>query len=519
MSGPSEVGGPDLSTGVPESALAEGEMLEGQAGGESVLLARSAGELFAVGARCPHYGASLVDGLLVGTTVRCPLHHACFDLRSGDARCAPALDGLPTYEVNRVGGRVRVGARRASAAPPRREASPAEPRSIVIIGTGAAGNAAAEMLRRRGYAGRLTMIGAEREIPYDRPNLSKDYLAGTAPEEWIPLRSAAFYAERGIDLMLGARVTAIDAAAREVRTLQGSVAYDRLLLATGSEVVRLPLVTTNLPNVFYLRTLADSRAIRAAAERARGAVVVGSSFIALEVAAALRARGVAVDVVAPNRRPFERVFGPTLGDAITRLHQAHGVTFHFGETVQFVERDRVTLASGRRLAADMVVVGIGVRPSIALAQWAKLEIDDGVVVDEYLESSQPGIFAAGDIARYVDRRTGDRIRVEHWTTAERQGQAAARNMLGERVPYDDVPFFWSQHYDLVIRYVGHHETWDQIVVDGDVDARDCRVEYRRGGMLLAVATVGRDRESLLHEEAMRMQGRDRSRERVPAVVA
>ena len=491
----------DLTDGIPSAELAEGEMLEGLVDGERVLIARTDGVAHAIGGLCTHYGAPLANGLLVDGTVRCPLHHACFSLRTGEALRGPALSAVPTYEVSESDGVVRVGAKQ----PAITRSTPAkydkaDVGTIVILGTGAAGTAAAEMLRRKGYDGRLVMIGAETELPYDRPNLSKDYLAGTAPEEWLPLRPREFYDENSIELMLGQRVSALDAEARELRMLGGrSPKYDRLLIATGSEAVRLPLNTQKLKHVFTLRSLADSRAVAAASQHAKRAVVVGSSFIGLEAAAALRARGVQVDLVASSGRVFERAFGPKLSAFIQRLHEAHGVTFHLKDSIRAIDETHVTLVSGEQIPADLVVVGVGVRPSVAIAQWAQLRVADGVIVDQYLETSRPGVFAAGDIARWPSALAGESVRAEHWTVAMKQGQIAARNMLGERVPFTMAPFFWSQHYDLTVQYVGHEGKWDEIIVDGDLEARDCAIEFRYGGKLIALATIGRDVASLRAE--------------------
>jgi NADPH-dependent 2,4-dienoyl-CoA reductase/sulfur reductase-like enzyme len=379
----------------------------------------------------------------------------------------------------------------------------AVPKAVVIVGGGAAGFAAAEMLRRRHYAGSLVMLSDDDAPPVDRPNLSKDYLAGTAPEEWLELRGSDFFHEQGIDLRLGTTVSSIDVGARTLALGDDStLAFDRLLLATGAEPVRLQLPGIDLPHVFTLRTLRDCRRIIERATVARRAVVMGASFIGLEVAASLRARGVEVHVVAPDRRPMERVLGPQVGDFVRRLHEAHGVVFHLEDTATRIDERQVTLKQGGAIDADLVVVGVGVRPRLALAEKAGLAVDRGVLVDPYLETSAPGIFAAGDIARWPDPRSGTAIRVEHWAVAQRQGQTAALNMLGGRQPFDVVPFFWSQHYDVPINYVGHAENWDEVVIDGDLDARDCALRYVRGGRLLAVASINRDLESLRAEVEM-----------------
>jgi 3-phenylpropionate/trans-cinnamate dioxygenase ferredoxin reductase subunit len=361
---------------------------------------------------------------------------------------------------------------------------------------------AAETLRQEGYDGSVTIVSADAAPPCDRPNLSKDYLAGTAPEDWIPLRGPDFYAAQSIDLKLGTRATAIKPAARAVQLSDGRrLSYGALLLATGAVPIPLNVPGADLPHVHLLRTLADSRAIIAAAEHAQQCVVIGASFIGLEVAASLRTRKIAVHVVAPEARPMERIMGPQLGETVRAIHEQHGVVFHLGTTATTIDRDSVTLSTGERLAADLVVIGIGVRPATALAEQAGLAVDRGVVVDEFLQTSAPGIFAAGDIARWPDKRSGASIRVEHWVVAERQGQAAAHNMLGQRERFDAVPFFWSQHYDTPINYVGYAEQWDRLDIEGDPAAHDCAAHFWHKGRKLAVVTIGRDLDSLRAELA------------------
>ena len=496
---------PDLGEGIALSILPDGGMLLGHVAGEDVLLARAGDDLFAVGAHCTHYHGPLVDGLVVGDTVRCPWHHACFSLRSGEALRAPALDPIACWRVERQGEMAFVREKLPEPRP-----SPAvstqtrkTPSSVVIVGGGGAGLAAADMLRREGYGGAVTMISADDSPPCDRPNLSKDYLAGRAQDDWIPLRPPEYYVERQIELLLGSRVSSIDVGARQV-LLEGGLrrTFGALLIATGADPVRVPIPGADGVQVHYLRSFADSRALVDNARGAKHVVVVGASFIGLEVSASLRGRGIDVDVVAPESVPLERIMGPDVGRFIQTLHEAQGVVFHLGQTVTRVDGRTITLSGGTTLDADFVVMGVGVRPAIALAEKAGLALDRGIAVNEHLETSAPGIFAAGDVARWPDPRSGERIRVEHWVVAERQGQVAARNMLGYGERFDAVPFFWSQHYDITINYVGHAEQWDAVQIDGALGSHDCSVTYKRGDRRLAVATIARDGESLQAELAM-----------------
>jgi NADPH-dependent 2,4-dienoyl-CoA reductase/sulfur reductase-like enzyme len=441
---------------------------------------------------------------VVDDTVRCPWHHACFDLRTGEALRAPALSPIASWSVEQRDGKIFVREKRVRPEPkPRGKALGKAPEKIVIVGGGAAGFAASQRLRREQYQGSIVMLSNDPAAPVDRPNLSKDYLAGKAPENWLPLRPDSFYSKNGIDLRLDTNITGIDTRLREVMLADGSkVPYDRLLLATGAEPVRLSIPGADLAHVFTLRSLGDCHAIIERAKTARRAVVMGASFIGLEVAAALRTRGIEVHVVAPDKRPMERILGPQLGDLVRSLHEEHGVVFHLEDTASAIDGERVELKRGGTLAADLVVAGIGVRPRTRLAEAAGLTIDRGVVVNGYLETSVPGIFAAGDIARWPDPHTGETIRVEHWVVAERQGQAAALNMLGHREKHTAIPFFWSRHYDMRINYVGHAEEWDALAVEGDIAGRDCRLSFERDGRALAVATISRDVENLAAEVAM-----------------
>ena len=494
--------GPDLTKGVDSGDFVDDKLL-GHVGDEDVLLVRSGEEIFAVGAHCSHYHGPLAEGIVTGESVRCPWHHACFDLRTGEAERAPALSPIDCWTVERRDGRIFVTQKRDQPKPRAMAAKVDTPKKIVIVGGGAAGFAAAEMLRRRGFGGSIVMVSNDAAPPVDRPNLSKDYLAGSAPEDWLPLRPDDFYGASKIDLRLATEVSAIDTKQHQIRCADGtSLDYDRLLLATGAEPVRLPVPRADQPHVHTLRSLADCRAIIADTASAKRTLVIGASFIGLEAAAALRARNIEVHVVAPETRPMERVLGPQLGDFVRALHEEHGVVFHLGETVTAFDGRRATLKGGGTLDTDVVVVGVGVRPRLALAEQAGLTMDRGVVVDAYLRSNVPDIYAAGDIARWPDPHSGGAIRVEHWVVAERQGQTAARNMLGAQERFDAVPFFWSQHYDVPINYVGHAEQWDEIAIDGSVAAKDCVVRYKSKGRVLAVASIYRDLDSLKAELAM-----------------
>jgi NADPH-dependent 2,4-dienoyl-CoA reductase/sulfur reductase-like enzyme/nitrite reductase/ring-hydroxylating ferredoxin subunit len=495
--------GPDLGRGISFGDVPDGSMFAGHVGDDAVLLARRGKEFFAIGSTCSHYGGPLAEGLIIDDTVRCPWHHACFSLRTGEAIGAPAFNPMSCWRVEKRDDKVFVREKIEPDRRKHREMPSGKSERVVIVGGGAAGFAAAEMLRREGFAGSVTLLSSDEAAPYDRPNCSKDYLAGNASEEWMPLRPPEFYKDQSIDLQLRSDVTGIDARGRQVTLARGrSIPFDTLLLATGAEPVRLDIAGADQPHVHVLRSLADSQAIIASAKAARRAVVIGASFIGLEVAAALRAREIEVHIVAPERRPLERVLGREFGDLVRAIHEQHGVVFHLEETATAIDGGNVKLKGGTTLPADLVVVGIGVRPRIRLAERAGLKIDRGVAVNEYLETSVPGIFAAGDIARWPDPHTGENLRIEHWVVAERQGQTAARNILGQKQRFSEIPFFWSQHYDVPINYIGHAERWDDLDVEGNIQSRDCLVRYRRNGKVLAVASIFRDVDNLREEAAM-----------------
>lgn len=493
------------------SDLRAGEMKEVSAGGTRILLARVGDEFHAVGATCPHYGAPLAEGALRGTRVVCPWHHACFDVTTGGLAEPPALDSLPRYEVRVEGGRVlaRVPDEAKDRVPPRMSRRDAEDaRLFVILGAGAAGYAAAQTLREDGFRGRVVLVTREDRAPYDRPNLSKDYLQGNAEPEWMPLRPEEFYSEHDIELLCGREVTRVDAAAKTVTFSGGdTLTYDALLVATGGSPRRLNIPGSDLRNVCLLRSFSDADTVIETARRSKHCVVVGASFIGMEAAASLRARGLDVTVVAPSREPFESTLGPEVGALFRRAHEEQGVKFKLGSIVYRFEGtsvvEAITLEGGERIEADMVLAGVGVHPATGFLEGVTLDESDAVVVDARMRAADQ-LYAAGDITSFPDPRTGERVRIEHWRTAQQQGRVAAHNMAGRPADFDGVPFFWTRQFDTGLLYVGHAAHWDEIVYQGDVAARDFLAFYVKDGRALAAAGVNRDRDVAAVEELIRL---------------
>lgn len=491
MSDPTPTG-PDLTHGIPLSHLRDGHPLAARLGDDPVLLLRRGAEVLAIGGACSHYGGPLSEGLITGDTVRCPWHHACFSLRTGSALRAPALRDVPAWTTRIRDGRVFLDARVSVKAPSPGGSFPA---SIVVVGAGAAGSAAVEALRRNGYAGPLALVDPDQDAPYDRPNLSKDFLAGTAPAEWIPLFEPGHYERLGVERLV-TRVTAIHPAQRTVSLEDGRTrTWDALLLATGAAPRRLLANGTDLP-VHVLRSLADCRAIINRARSARCVVVIGSGFLGLEAAAALRQRGLEVTVIGREPVPLARVLGQEIGRALLAAHERQGVAFQLGRTVDHIGAGTIGLDDGTRVPADLVLAAIGVQPEVQLAEAAGLATEDGIVVDRFLRTATPGIWAAGDVARFPDPLSGQHVRIEHWALAQRHGQVAAANMLGKATPFLGPAFFWTRQHDVTVHYVGHAPSWDSLDVEGAVDRNDATLRYRWGDQLRAVATLGRDRESL-----------------------
>lgn len=373
------------------------------------------------------------------------------------------------------------------------------PKAYVIVGASVTGAMAAITLREEGVDALVTLIGAEREPPYERPPLSKAYLRGEAPFEKALVRAPAFYAEHGIETMFGTRVARIDTANRVVELEdRRRVPFDTLLVATGARNRNLSVPGVNLEGIYSLRTVQDADRIRAEMTAGRRAVVVGMGFIGSEVAASLRQSGLDVVAIDPSKTPLFRVLGETVGNALAELHRAHGVRTIFEDSVAAFEGQRrvaqVVTKTGERIACDFVVVGVGVEPAVEVVAGSGILTENGVLVDEYCQTNVNGVYAAGDVANHYHPIFGRRIRVEHWQNAIKQGIAAARNMLGKRVAYDDVPWFWSDQYEANLQYAGFHVKWDRLILRGRVDSGSFLACYINDGHVDAVVGLNRAKD-------------------------
>jgi 3-phenylpropionate/trans-cinnamate dioxygenase ferredoxin reductase component len=370
------------------------------------------------------------------------------------------------------------------------------PETIVIVGASLAGGGAAVTLRQEGFEGRVVLIGAEPQPPYERPPLSKEYLRSESSFEDALVQAPDFYDENGIETRFGVRATRVDSADKAVELDDGErLVYDKVLVATGGSNRRVPIPGIDLDGIYGLRTVADSDHIRAEIAPGRRAVVVGMGFIGSEVAASLRQSGVEVTVVDRNTVPLRRVLGEEVGRVIEGIHRDHGTSLIFKDTVAAFEGvgcvERVTTAHGRRIECDFAVVGLGVEPATELLAGTGVEISNGIVVDEYCRTNVEGIYAAGDVANHYHPVFGRHIRVEHWQNALKQGPAAARNMLGEGGPYEEVSWFWSDQYEHNLQYAGFHTEWEELVVRGSMEERNFVAFYRKDRRILAAVAINR----------------------------
>lgn len=458
--------------------LKNGEMKSISVGDDKeILLIKLEDKYYAHGAHCTHYGAPLEKGVLHNNVLMCPWHHACFNAKTGDMLEPPARDSLPHYEVKIVNNDVIVmlpDELPQSRKPEMVKHNPEDKRNYIILGGGAAGNAAAQSLREAGYEGRITIITKEARFPYDRPNLSKAYLSGEALSEWMPLRDKEFYEGYNIDFLFSHKVEEINTDKKEICLNDNRLLmYDKILLAPGGIPKKLDIPGSECENIFYLRSFDDCNRIIDSAENISKAVIIGSSFIGMETAYHLHERKVEVTVISPDDIPFKKIFGAETGNLLRKLHEESGIKFKLNSRVQNFEGDEkvnsVVLSDGEKINCDFVIVGIGVKPGTAFIKGLNLEDDGSIKVDEYLKAGED-IFAAGDVASFPFN--GSHIRVEHWRVAEQQGRTAGFNMAGRNIKYNKQPFFWTQQAGLNLRYVGHAKKWDETLTRGDVDSKE-----------------------------------------------
>ena len=500
-------------------ALEAGQMRAVEIEGQSVLLVRDGENVHALGATCPHAGGPLAEGVRCGDRLVCPWHKAAFSLRTGAVLDPPAMDPLPRHQVRIANGRVLVTLAEVT----RREAASGDNRCFVIVGAGGAGAVAAQTLREEGFGGRVLMLDRDNRVPYDRTILSKYVLSGEKGGEKSPLQSQSFYRDQRIE-RITAEVSAVDAEARRITCTDGRVfAYDAALLATGGVPKKVDIPGAGLGNVFVLRSSADSEAILAQAERSARAVILGASFIGMEVAASLRERGLDVTVIGREAVPFEKQLGREVGAAFVGLHAKRGVDFRTASRAAALEGGpnvrAVRLENGERILADLVVIGFGVAPATAYAKTLPRAEDGSLVVDAGLRVAD-GLYAAGDIARFPLRGDGAPSRIEHWRVAEQHGRVAALNMLGRGMSYDAVPVFWTIQYLKRLDYVGHASEWDEIVLHGDPGKPEFIAYYVKDGHVAAAAGMDRDRDmaALIELFTLRRQWRAADLGASPAAV-
>ena len=499
------------------SDLQNGQMQQIDVGDSQILLSKIDDKFYAIGAFCTHYGAPLAKGVLCGERIVCPWHNACFNAVAGKLEEPPALDSLPTFSTRVEGEEVLVEL--PEEIPKQRteemaQYTPeAEERTFVILGAGAAGTAAVEVLRQKGFQGKIILVSAEEKLPYDRTKLSKNYLQGQADEDSLPLRSCEFYDEHDIELRFGKAVTKVDAPQKSLTLEDGStIKYDSLLLATGGTARKLDVPGGDLTNIFTIRQPEDANSILDAVKDAKKALIVGSSFIGMEAAASLNKQGLEVTVVSPDDVPFKKVLGDRLGKMFQKVHEQNGVTFKFGtKATEFTGNGKVegaVLENGEKITTDLVIVGIGVQPNTSYLEGIELnEKDHSIPVNEYLQTETEDLYAAGDIAQFPYAPMGEATRIEHWRLAAQHGQLAAANMLSGKTEKVSqiVPYFWSGQYDLKLRYVGHAEKWDEIYIDGDLDEAEFLAHYIKDNKVMAVAGINRDKEIAAISELMRLQ--------------
>lgn len=499
--------------------LQNGQMRQVKAEEATILLSKINDKFYATSAFCTHYGAELEKGILCGERIVCPWHNACFNAIAGHQEAPPGLNSLVSFTTLVEGETVFVNLPKQIAE--QRTLSMAkyipqlEPRTLVVLGAGAAGTNAVEVLRQQGFPGKVILISAEEKLPLDRTKLSKKYLQGDAEADSLPLRSCEFYQQHDIELRFGKKVTEVDTQTKTITFEDNStLKYDSLLLATGGVPKKLKAPGAELENIFTLRKLEDVNSILESLQGVKKALVIGSSFIGMETAASLNQQGLEVTVVSPDDVPFQKILGDKVGKLFQKVHEAKGVSFQLGKkATEFQGNGQVKsaiLEDGTKIDTDLVIIGIGVQPNTSYLKDFKLnEKDQSIPVNQYLETEAQDVYAAGDIARFPYAPMGESTRIEHWRLAAQQGRIAAKNMLAGNNPSQRtdniVPFFWSGQYDLKLRYVGHAESWDEVVIDGDLEKPKFLAFYILNDQIMAVAGINRDQEIAAISELMRLQ--------------
>ena len=478
----------------------EGRIRACRIGDETLVATRLGGRVCAVAGTCPHRGAPLAEGVLDGRRLICPWHHATFDITSGELLDAPALDSLRRYVVAESDGTVSISEAPEALEPLKpsvsRRVSVNRGAGVVVVGGGAAGVAAAGVLRERGYEARITLLSADNRPPYDRTELSKLYLAGESGPDTLPLRSDGFYHDHEIDVRLRTLVVGVDPQSSLITLAEGEeLAYQSLLIATGSQPRTLPVPGSELPGVSIFRSLDDCEQLAASVRPGMPVVVVGSSFIGMEVAAALCQRQCRVTVVSKEGRPYEGFLGPTMSDFFRRRHEEQGVRFRWHSQIERVQGkdavEAVMLQDGSRVEAAVVVIGLGVRPQVPPINGMPTSEDGSLDTDATMRVA-PHIWAAGDIARFPSREGGRRFRIEHWRVAEQQGRTAARSILGGHPTFDAVPFFWTLQLGVSMRYVGWPTPWERETVLGEPESGRFLCLYSQGDQVVGAAASERD---------------------------
>ncbi len=502
--------------------IKDGEMKKiSVADGKEILIVKTKGKISALGAYCTHYGASLEEGVLHGDKIICPLHHACFNSHSGDLLEPPAFEALPKYNVSIDGDDVSVSLPDELPFSRTPEMSKKENDDFVyaIIGGGAAGYGAAQAMREAGFEGKIVMFTKEDKTPYDRPNLSKDYLEGSAQPEWMPIRPDDFYKNYGIEIEFNKNVKSVSIKSKKIKFEDSSdCKFDKLLIATGGTPIKLNIPGSDLRNIFYLRSFDDAdkiiekiQGMLADKQTSKKAVVVGSSFIGMESANSLAERGLEVTVVSLDETPFELTFGKEIGKLIQKKYEAKGIKFKLGRKVKnFTQEEKITfvgLDNNEKIEADLIVIGIGVKPSTDIIDLEK-NPDGGIKVDKTFhivvnsDKAAENIYAAGDVASFFDSKTNSQTRIEHWRTAMQQGRIAGFNMAGVKKEYSSAPFFWTMQAGLKIDYVGHAKKWDDIIYRGNIKSEKFMAFYVLQDKVVAAAGLNHNKELIAFQELL-----------------